>query len=113
MRFGKLLLLTVGMSGLISCLVWGTLGKGFHKQLDYINLDFFNIIGVAFTIVGFAIAIFQIAELRNEQQIRNVISDLHEVISKQGYLTFPKQRINAKIEEVIEKIQACEAKLKA
>lgn len=59
------------ISGGISWLVWITLGKGFHKTADYLNIDFFNVIGIALTIVGFAIAIYQIAELRDEQQIRN------------------------------------------
>lgn len=45
--------------------------------------------------------------------LKVIVSDLHDVLNSRGFETFPKQRINAKIEEVIEKIQGCEARLKA
>lgn len=197
-RFIKLLLLNISISGVTSWVIWHYLGKGFAKKPDYISLDFFNTIGVSFTIIGFVIAIYQIAELRNEQQIRNdaidefkiryfkndalynfgyvkpkiqglqreinnqfqfsdmiiygyidtlnsvnhifgniysqqqiincgviiecgdlitllkeVVSELHNVINQKKYTTFPKQRFNLRIGDLIEVIANCEMKLKS
>jgi len=42
-----------------------------------------------------------------------ITDDFHDVVSQNGYKTFPKQRFNAKIGVLIGGVSACEAKLKA
>lgn len=70
-RFWKLFLSNLGISLILSCGIWKwVLGKDFNIGFYYINIDFFNTLGVVFTIIGLIIAIFQIAELRTQQEIR-------------------------------------------
>jgi hypothetical protein len=69
-RFWKFFWLNLVISLLLSGLIWKfVLGKTFNLHRSYIEIDFFNTVGVVFTIIGLMIALYQIAELRTRQEI--------------------------------------------
>jgi hypothetical protein len=75
-RFLLLLFGNLLASILLSCLVWRyVLGRKHTLQGKYLDIDFFNTLGVAFTIIGLGIAIYQIAELRGRQTIIEQTTD--------------------------------------
>jgi hypothetical protein len=59
-------------SSVVTCLIWKfVFQRDFNIDLGRpLEIDFFNTLGVAFTIIGLAIALFQIAELQSEKEIR-------------------------------------------
>jgi hypothetical protein len=70
-RFGRLLALNAVVSLIATCIIWKWIfGKDFNLLQGYISIDFFNTLGVVFTIIGLAIALYQIAALRTENEIR-------------------------------------------
>ena len=63
---------------LVTCLIWKFL---FQRYFDIhwgqpLETDFFNTLGVTFTIIGLGIALFQIAELRSENEIKEEATKL-------------------------------------
>lgn len=63
---------------LVTCLIWKFL---FQRYFDIhwgqpLEIDFFNTLGVTFTIIGLGIALFQIAELRSENEIKEEATKL-------------------------------------
>ena|SRR5450432_644738 len=66
----------IGLNALVSLLVTSLIWKFLFRR-DFsihrggpLEIDFFNTLGVTFTIIGLGIALFQIAELRSENEIR-------------------------------------------
>ena len=82
----RFLLLFVGnfvISLVLSCLIWQyALGRELNLKGENLDLDFFNVLGVVFTIIGLGIAIYQIAELRSRQ---HVIEETTKDVKKQGF----------------------------
>lgn len=67
----------------LSCLIWQyALGRPLNLKGKDLDLDFFNVLGVVFTIIGLGIAIYQIAELRSRQQ---VIEETTKDVKLQGF----------------------------
>jgi hypothetical protein len=71
-KLRRLIGLNALFSMLVTCLIWKLLfQRDFNIRLGRpLEIDFFNTLGVAFTIIGLGIALFQIAELRSENEIR-------------------------------------------
>jgi hypothetical protein len=72
----------IGLNAFFSLLVTSLIWK-FLFLRDFnirwgspLEIDFFNTLGVAFTIIGLAIALFQIAELRSENEIKEEATKL-------------------------------------
>jgi hypothetical protein len=64
-------LLNLMVSLVVTCLIWKVVFlKEFHLFQGSLSVDFFNTLGVVFTIIGLIIAIYQIAVLRTENEIR-------------------------------------------
>ena len=54
----------------VSGVIWKfVLGRNFNLHWGYMEIDFFNTLGVAFTIIGLMIALYQIAELQSRQEV--------------------------------------------
>jgi len=67
--FGKLCLIILMVSIAGGFLFYYWFGKEIHLLGKNLEIDFFNTVCGLFTIIGLGIAIFQIAEIRSEQQI--------------------------------------------
>jgi cytochrome bd-type quinol oxidase subunit 2 len=61
---------SLALSTILSGAIWKwVLGRPFNWGGDYIELDFINLVGIAFAVVGLLIALYQIADLQSRQQL--------------------------------------------
>ncbi len=70
-RFLWLLFLYIIISLLLSIIVWLCSGNRLIFS-GYFDINFYNTLCGAFTITGLSIAIYQIAQVRNEQEIKHL-----------------------------------------
>lgn len=70
-RFRIFLLLLFAGSFLFSMIVWKWFGRNYNISFGLLEVDFFNTLFATFGMAGLVIAIYQIAELRDENEIKN------------------------------------------
>lgn len=97
-RFRNLLLINLGVSLIIASLIWKlAFGKEFNLAAHQLDIDFFNTLGVVFTIIGLGIALYQIAELRTEGQIK---TDTTDEVNKDHFVKTARNKITLLIEGI-------------
>lgn len=79
-RFRNILLLLFAGSFLFSMIVWKWFGRNYNVSFGLLEVDFFNTLFATFGMAGLVIAIYQIAELRNENEI--IIETIEQVEAK-------------------------------
>jgi hypothetical protein len=102
------------ISLVLSCIFWKVIfGKDFNIHRGYLEIDFFNTVGVVFTIIGLGIALYQIAELRTQQEI---IRSTTETVNLQNFkitayerCLFIKQQIEILQQRVIKEVSFSES----
>ncbi len=70
-RFGIIIIVTVICSLVITAIVWKRVGKELSLVGPYLDIDFFNLLCAVFGIIGLGITLFQITQIRSEQQIKD------------------------------------------
>lgn len=74
-RLFWLLFLNFIVSFLLTIIIWTRSGRPLVLNGKFIDIDFYNTLCGTFGIVGLGIAIYQIAQLRTEQEIRQLAND--------------------------------------
>lgn len=83
-KLRRLLGLNTVVSLIATCIIWKWIfGKDFSFFQGYLSIDFFNTLGVVFTIIGLAIALYQIAALRTENEIR---AETEKAVNRANFL---------------------------
>lgn len=70
-KFALILAAFILISLVFSMLIWKWFGKDYNLSFGILEVDFFNTFSGTIGMIGLSIAIYQIAELRNETEIRS------------------------------------------
>ncbi|MDQ2719713.1 MAG: hypothetical protein M3Z26_08150 [Bacteroidota bacterium] len=70
-RFRNILVLLFAGSFFFSMIIWKWFGKNYNISFGLLEVDFFNTLFATFGMAGLVMAIYQIVELRNENEIKN------------------------------------------